>query len=285
MSHALAPEISFHTATLEQVERMLTWAAREGWNPGLDDAQAFWGADPAGFFIATLAGDMVAAISVVNHDDDLAFLGLYLCEPEFRGQGIGFALWQHALKHAGFRTIGLDGVTAQEANYQKSGFVRDGAIVRLEGVLADKMPAGTRMVDLTHDAEQIAALDARAIGYRRPRFLSHWVTQHVASRKTIVSEGSDGITGFATVRNCVDGVKIGPIVAPSTQTAWALLTAAAAMFDRPKVSVDLPDTQRKLMAMLQAHGFEATFQTAHMFRGPTPATSHTYRAVASMECG
>ena len=35
---------------------------------------------------------------MVNHSDGLAFLGLYLCQPAFRGQGIGRALLLAALQ-------------------------------------------------------------------------------------------------------------------------------------------------------------------------------------------
>ncbi|MCB1350353.1 MAG: GNAT family N-acetyltransferase, partial [Maritimibacter sp.] len=84
-------------ARADEIGTVLDWAAAEGWNPGLDDAAAFFAADPEGFFVTERDGAPVAAISVVNHAPDMAFLGLYLCRPEWRGQGIGFALWQHAL--------------------------------------------------------------------------------------------------------------------------------------------------------------------------------------------
>ena len=80
------------TASAGEVQAMLDWAAAEGWNPGLEDAGAFQAADPGGFFVAEQAGQMVAAISVVNHCDRMAFLGLYICRPDRRGQGIGRAL-------------------------------------------------------------------------------------------------------------------------------------------------------------------------------------------------
>lgn len=105
------------TASIAEVKMMLDWAAGEGWNPGLDDASVFHATDPEGFFIAERDGTPVASISVVNHTDDFAFLGFYICRPECRGQGIGLGLWHHALAHAGPRTVGLDGVAAQEANY------------------------------------------------------------------------------------------------------------------------------------------------------------------------
>ena len=87
-----------------------------------------------GYFVATVAGQAVAAISVVNHDPAMAFLGLHLRRPGFRRPEIGHALWQHALVHAGDRAVGLDGVAAQQRNYERSGFRPAGATLRLEGL-------------------------------------------------------------------------------------------------------------------------------------------------------
>ena len=67
-------DLSCRTATLPEVVQMLDWAAEEGWNPGIDDAAAFYAADPEGFFVAEVDGQPVAAISVVNHSDAHAFL-------------------------------------------------------------------------------------------------------------------------------------------------------------------------------------------------------------------
>ena len=74
-------------ATAADVALMLDWAAAEGWNPGLDDTAPFHAADPDGFFIAVEDEKILAAISVVNHSDDYAFLGLNICAPEARGRG------------------------------------------------------------------------------------------------------------------------------------------------------------------------------------------------------
>ena len=34
-----------------ELDLALDWAAAEGWNPGLRDADAFWAADPEGFWL------------------------------------------------------------------------------------------------------------------------------------------------------------------------------------------------------------------------------------------
>jgi hypothetical protein len=41
----------------EDVAIAIEWARREGWNPGLHDAQTFYQADPNGFFIGELNGE------------------------------------------------------------------------------------------------------------------------------------------------------------------------------------------------------------------------------------
>ena len=91
----MADELEIGPMSVDELDTVLSWAADEGWNPGLADAEAFHAVDPEGFFKATVKGEPVAAISVINHDSENSFLGLYLCRPEWRGRGIGFKTWRH----------------------------------------------------------------------------------------------------------------------------------------------------------------------------------------------
>ncbi len=261
---------------------MLDWAGEEGWNPGLDDAAAFHAADPAGFFVATMDGSPVAAISVVNHSSSFAFLGLYLCRSEYRGRGLGYGLWSHALKHAQGRTIGLDGVPAQEANYAKSGFKLTDRTVRFQG----RVDAGPFTLPLaTHgDAEELAVLDTTACGFARPAFLRVW-TEHGPTRKTVCAHEEDRLIGFATARLCREGCKIGPVVAPTADAAWHLVRQAAASIGQTEVILDVPQSKHDLVARLAGNGFAETFVTARMFRGPPPVVGHGLCAIATMELG
>ncbi|MCA0873068.1 GNAT family N-acetyltransferase [Seohaeicola saemankumensis] len=273
---------SFRVATLPEIRLMLDWAADEGWNPGQEDAEAFHAADPQGFFVATQDGVPVAAISVVNHSDDFAFLGLYLCRPAFRGRGIGFALWNFALSHSEGRTIGLDGVPDQEANYARSGFVLTGRSCRLQGTLA---PTELRAPLATpDDLAAIIDLDRAATGVDRPRFLTEWVANR-PTRKTVLLRDANGISGFATARLCRDGCKIGPVVAPSAAAGLELAGQAAAALDQTEVIVDVPDADGDMGRLLADSGFAMTFSTARMYRGPAPVAGPTLQAIATMELG
>lgn len=265
--------------TLADLALALDWAAAEGWNPGLDDAAPFFATDPDGFFVAVVDGWPVAAISVVNHSADYAFLGLYLCHPDWRGKGIGFALWTHALQHAGGRTVGLDGVAAQEANYARSRFHRTGSTVRLQGRVRQGDTA-TRPMHPT-DFAHLQSMDRIANGITRTRFLAAWLAP-TDTRATVVAD--DG-TGWATARLCRDGCKVGPVIAPDAATALRLITAAADAVHASSVIVDIPEANAELITALHDLRFVETFRTARMYRGTAPVSGASLQAVATLELG
>lgn len=275
--------MTFRTARQDELALILTWAAAEGWNPGQADAAAFHAADPAGFFVAERDGRPVAAISVVNHDADHAFLGLYLCLPDWRGRGIGFGLWTHALQHAGARSVGLDGVAAQQANYAKSGFRLIGATRRWEGSLTPASSPHVRDA-APGDLPQMLALDRLANGVDRHAFLTAWVAP-CDTRRTVVLEQDGRIAGFAVIRLCRQGCKIGPILAPSADQAVELARAALAVMPAEQLIIDVPEANLPLTQILQAAGFVNSFTTARMVRGTPPATGHALQAIATMELG
>ena len=177
---------SITNMTLADLEMVLGWAADEGWNPGLDDAAAFLAADPQGFLLKFVDGEPVASISVVNHAPDFAFLGLYICRPEFRGMGHGLDIWQAGLKHAGARCVGLDGVPDQQANYRKSGFAPAGKTVRYQGVfsMTPDLPAH---VAAAADVVRLLRADRRISGVDRPAYMRGWF-EGAEHRQTIVLE-------------------------------------------------------------------------------------------------
>jgi hypothetical protein len=50
----------------EELAFAIDLAAREGWNPGLNDAECFFAADPGGFLIGELADEPIGCISAVS---------------------------------------------------------------------------------------------------------------------------------------------------------------------------------------------------------------------------
>ncbi len=276
--------MTIRAMTLEDLDVVLQWAANEGWNPGLEDAKAFRSADPTGFLIKEVAGEPVASISVVNHDPDFAFLGLYLCKPEFRGRGHGMEVWRAGIEHAGTRSIGLDGVPDQQENYARSGFVKYGTTIRYKGQIAPLADPRIRQAS-PGDIDTLVARDMRASGIRRTAFAFAWFAHSPMRQTRVLMEGAD-IAGFATFRRCRLGSKIGPVYALSGTDARALLAANPFATSDEPCFVDVSDANAPLAKMIKSLGFEATFETARMFSGTQPTTnSAQFQAIATMELG
>jgi GNAT superfamily N-acetyltransferase len=64
-----------------------------GWNPGLDDAEAFWAANPDGFVVAEIDGELVGGGAIIAYEKRYGFMGLFLVRPDHRGHGLGNRLW------------------------------------------------------------------------------------------------------------------------------------------------------------------------------------------------
>src|SRR6218665_3532410 len=113
---------------------------------------------------------MVAGISAVAYDAHFGFIGLYICHPHWRGQGHGKAVWDAGMAYLGTRTIGLDGVPEQQANYAGMGFVPAYDTIRMSGILTAEREAFPLA-----SVGDVAVLDRLCFPASRDRFLRHWL--------------------------------------------------------------------------------------------------------------
>lgn len=260
------------------------WAADEGWNPGLADAAAFHEQDPDGFFLGRIDGEVASAISVVTYGTDYAFLGHYLVRPDLRGRGHGLTTWKTALAHAGNRTIGLDGVVAQQDNYRRSGFESAHRTIRFTGTVpAAAAPADIRAVR-PEDVEDITAYDAACTPADRPRFLAHWLTG--PGHHAVVRRAGDRVTGYGVIRPAHDCPRIGPLFADTAEDAQALFAALAAEAAGRPIAIDVPENNPVGVALAEAAGFTPSFETARMYTGPVrPYAQERVFGVTTLELG
>jgi hypothetical protein len=250
----------------DEIALAADWAAAEGWNPGNADAQCFATVDPAGFLIGELDGAPAATISCVNYDDRFSFLGFYIVRPELRGRGHGLRIWNAAVAHADGRTIGLDGVVAQQGNYKKSGFVLAYPNIRYGGTVASPaVPPGLVPLDDVAFAT-IAADDATVFPAPREAFLRAWIAARGHMGRALVRDGR--LAAWGVIRPCRTGHKIGPLVADDRPAAEAVFAALLAAAGGGEVFLDVPSVNRDAVALAQAHGLAPVFETARMYTGP-----------------
>lgn len=276
--------------TQADLATVLGWARDEGWNPGLDDAPAFLAADPEGFLLGEIDGAPVAAIAVPRHAPDVAFLGLYLCRPEWRGKGCGLAVWRAGVARLEGARVGLDGVIAQQDNYRRSGFALAHRNLRWSGRpkpgAPRAAPNGARIVAATSDlVAPLTAYDAAITGYARPAFLAEWLTQtHTRRAMALLRDGA--VCGYGAIRACVEGAKVGPLYADAPEDAPALLSALLAQAPNGPVALDAPEPNAAAAALARALGLAPAFETARMWRGPAPLEDlRRVFGVASFELG
>lgn len=255
-----------------EVALAVEWAAREGWNPGLRDAECLVRADPDGFFVGELADEPVATISAVRYGSTYAFVGCYIVEPAYRGRGFGLRTWDVALATVEGRTVGLDGVVAQQHNYARSGFVlahRNGRFAGTGLEDGSTSSSATLVAASSVPWSRLEAYDAEMFGTDRAGFIRSWIEQPEAVSLVAMSDGR--LSGYGVMRPCRTGFKIGPLFADDRASAEALLVAlrARAGADAP-VFVDVPLSNDAAVAMATSHGMEVVFETARMYRGPAP---------------
>ena len=87
------PELVIRNMRREELDILVEWAANEGWNPGLSDADIFWATDPEGFIAAELDGELVGGGSIVSYGGRYGFMGFFIIHPDHRGHGFGNTLW------------------------------------------------------------------------------------------------------------------------------------------------------------------------------------------------
>jgi hypothetical protein len=254
---------------IDGIRTAAEWARREGWNPGLKDAEAFAAEDAEGFLGLFAGGELAATISLVTYGPGFGFLGFYICRPDLRGKGLGLALWNAALERKPARTVGLDGVTAQQDNYARSGFVLAHENIRHGGL----KPGGYAQSDPGLHA--LSAADATAVErfelrHRlfpapRARFLAEWL------RQDALALWRDGeMAGYGVIRECHDGWKVGPLFADNVADAETILRGLLTRAPEGMVFLDTPGTNKAAIDLATALGWTPMFETARMYKGPAP---------------
>jgi len=264
------PGYTIRSMNRQEIDLAIEWAAAEGWNPGLEDAECFYRADPDGFLAGLMDGEPVACISVVRYGESFGFLGFYIVKPEYRGRGLGLELWKAGLQRLEGRVVGLDGVVAQQENYRKSGFTLAYRNIRYMGVASGSRENLSEMVPLSSiPFEEVAAYDQAFFPDDRRAFLQSWTSREGSHDFGIQENGA--LVGYGLIRPCRTGYKIGPLFADRAELAETLFrTLESSVPEGSPIFLDIPEVNPAALELVQRHKMSVVFETARMYKGAAP---------------
>ena len=265
--------LSYQKLDFEHVQTLVSWAEQEGWNPGLDDAEIFYKTDPDGFYGAFIDNQLIGGGSLVSYNGAFGFMGFFIVKPEYRSQGLGKQLWQFRRDTLLARlkpgaTIGMDGVVNMQDFYHRGGFelaFRDERYVRL----GETFPAHACITTLAHeDWRTLLAYDQECFGFARESFLQQWLQQ--PHGKTLIYQDQAQIQGYAVLRPCVSGWKIGPLFADTPAIARSLYQSCLGLAINQPVYLDIPTVNLEAVALVHALEAHYVFECGRMYWGEAP---------------
>ena len=255
---------------LNATEYAINRAANEGWNPGLDDADTFIHADPNGFFVAKMNCIDIGCASAICYDNNYAFFGLYVIEEEYRGLGYGMQLTQKRLDYVGDRCTGLDGVLENEDMYAKIGFktvyINRRYAIQAKGYTSSDNLDCVQSIDCA-DIPRIIQYDQLAFPAPRAEFLQAWL--NAPHHKAYAIYDDTSIKGYAVIRQCVFGYKVGPLFADNIDDAKLLLDACLSEAN-DTVYIDIAEINAAAQELISLYPATSEFACARMYRNGMP---------------
>ncbi len=275
-------QLGIRNMTRKEVNQLVGWAAQEGWNPGLHDAEVFWATDADAFIAAELDGELIGGGAIISYAGEFGFMGLFIVRPKFRGHGYGNTLW-HARRerllgrlHPG-ATIGMDGVFEMQPYYAKGGFIFSHRDIRyradIPGQVENLARSGDQIVPISKvPFDQLAEYDRTCFPGPRPLFLRAWIAQSDALALGCIREAK--LCGYGVARRCLEGCKIGPLFADDLPAASTLYAHLAKFASGQPLFVDVPENNPDALELVRRYQMIEVFGCARMYLGPAPDVAH-----------
>lgn len=165
------------TLTAADLPQLLDLSLSANWNQLEQDWRNLLSLAPAGCVGVEEDGRVVASATGAAYGNELAWIGMVLTLPEYRGRGHASRLMQHLLEHLKTPCIKLDATDLGRPVYEKFGFVEEYVVERWKGHLP-AAPVVDSPIDLELDREAFGADRAallRILGVSRPGRVASYV--------------------------------------------------------------------------------------------------------------
>ena len=238
----------------------LALSREEGWNHDERDWARLVSLEPEGCFALEHEGVVVATTTIVCYGTALAWIGMVVTHPQFRGRGFARRLMERALDFArrrGIASIKLDSTDQGHPLYRALGFEDECAIRRWLRPAAAPGPPPPPVEPFRFDP----AVDARAFGADRRRLLEALACD---------GEGASVRGGYALGRAGTKNRHFGPCVADHGDAARTLAAWFVGSHPGEAVSWDIVSTNAAAERVAREVGFEPSRTLTRMVRGGDP---------------
>jgi GNAT superfamily N-acetyltransferase len=247
-----------------------------GWNQTQKDWHRFLEANSDGCFVAEWYGQVAGTVATIIYSNVLAWIGMVLVDPQFRGKGIGTALLAKALDALSARQIPcvkLDATPEGRLIYERQGFQAEYAIERCvlkrQGAINTVVAANSRTETAepcgTNDIESILTMDREIFGADRGALLKSVAS--AAPEFVIAAQQSSSLEGYALGRKGSRADHLGPWVASSALAAREILERFLARSQRDVLFVDAVKENPWAQELLVERGFQTSRSLTRMYRG------------------
>jgi GNAT superfamily N-acetyltransferase len=247
-----------------------------GWNQTEEDWQRFLDANPDGCFVAEWNGHVAGTVATIIYGTALAWIGMVLVDPQFRGKGIGTALLTKAVDDLDARRIPcvkLDATPEGRPIYERQGFQMEYAIDRCVLKRPDKpgtpvaTPEGMQMTNSawTKAIDSILTIDREVFGADRSALLES--VARAAPEFVITRHRGSHLEGYGLGRRGSRADHLGPWVASSAPAAREILECFLARSQRDVVFADVAKENPWVPELLVEHGFQPSRSLIRMYRG------------------
>ena len=267
--------LEFRILTFEEFKELTLWAYHEGWDPGINDAHIFYKSYPEGFYGFFEKEKLIAGGSLVSYNGDFGFMGFFIVNKEYRGNGIGRFLWfkRRDLLLSQLKSgtaIGMDGVLTMQKFYAQGGFeiaFRDERRVRLGKSFS--LHSSVQKINERTDLNEILSFDKTCFGFDRKEFMTNWIMNPTAVAFCSFDEHGKTV-GLTVLRKTNEGYKIGPLFANNYAIAEYLYQACLNEVPAEKVYLDIPCCNEDAVRLSSNYETEYVFECARMYYGNPP---------------
>jgi len=270
------PELVITPMTPSDLAVMVEWLAHDGLNPGLQAGTLYEAFEDGVMLMGRVDRERVAAIIGTRYSGEYGMVGPGAVHPGFRGKGYGHRMLVALLERLGDGPLAADMPADITPAARRMGFEHRYDGVRMRGTVSLRAsPAGngTAVVPVATVArDRLMRYDHAVTGMVRPHFLQHWLDQGDSAGLALIDEHGE-LGGYAFVRACRVGYRIGPLFANDAASAYRLFDSLCARVGWGQtVFLDVPDRNPAALALAADREMVAIATAPRLVRGTIPST-------------